>query len=351
MSYTILYENENNQGFQCAKDDLSLLVTINNHGTSTITGAVLTVTVGGKSMDYPFDVTIPAGSASQERVTIPYTLGAGVETSLDVQYDDVLKAKNTSNSRGGKKNEQTVIYGSKRRTARFYPYRPRIECFVAAQHVDKEGNNHITICVRNYSRRFLTGDFAIIVGLKDNPYSSIVYNSIGERHIRYATKILYPTYATNVPADCSRIYDYGSYRAGYVTLVVPAVTEKEELFVGATLVYKDPTTGDFVRINPNTFSGSNNSGVVTLYPSSEVAAIDKVYNNNDEAALLHVSQRGNSLVVTGAKPRHHVRLYQANGVIIARQLADDSGQATFSLPYTGGVGLVSSDKETVKFTF
>ena len=351
MSYTILYENENNQGFQCAKDDLSLLVTINNHGTSTITGAVLTVTVGGKSMDYPFDVTIPAGSASQERVTIPYTLGAGVETSLDVQYDDVLKAKNTSNSRGGKKNEQTVIYGSKRRTARFYPYRPRIECFVAAQHVDKEGNNHITICVRNYSRRFLTGDFAIIVGLKDNPYSSIVYNSIGERHIRYTTKVLYPTYATNVPADCSRIYDYGSYRAGYVTLVVPAVTEKEELFVGATLVYKDPTTGHFVRINPNTFSGSNNSGVVTLYPSSEVAAIDKVYNNNDEAAQLHVSQQGNTLVVTGAKPRHHVRLYQANGVIIARQLADDSGQATFSLPYTGGVGLVSSDKETVKFTF
>lgn len=90
---------------------------------------------------------------------------------------------------------------------------------------------------------------------------------------------------------------------------------------------------------------------MTLYPSSEVAAIDKVYNNNDEAAQLHVSQQGNTLVVTGAKPRHHVRLYQANGVIIARQLADDSGQATFSLPYTGGVGLVSSDKETVKFTF
>ena len=56
-------------------------------------------------------------------------------------------------------------------------------------------------------------------------------------------------------------------------------------------------------------------------------------------------------MVTGAKPRHHVRLYQSNGVVIARQQADDSGQATFSLPYVGGVGLVSSDKETVKFTY
>ena len=91
--------------------------------------------------------------------------------------------------------------------------------------------------------------------------------------------------------------------------------------------------------------------MATLYPSSEVVAIDKVYNNDDKAAQLHVSQRGNTLVVTGAKPRHHVRLYQANGVVIARQQADDSGQATFSLPYVGGIGLVSSDKETVKFTY
>ena len=99
MSYTILYENENNQGFQCAKDDLSLLVTINNHGTSTITGAILTIALENQTMNFPLDVHIPAGSSSQERVMVPYALGAGVNTMLLVQYDDVLKAQNTSNSR------------------------------------------------------------------------------------------------------------------------------------------------------------------------------------------------------------------------------------------------------------
>ena len=351
MSYTISYETDNNQGFQCAQDKISLLVTINNHGTSTITGAILTIALENQTMNFPLDVHIPAGSSSQERVMVPYAIGAGVNTMLLVQYDDVLKAQNTSNSRGGKRSENAISPKFERHTAKFYPYHPRLECFVAAQHVDKEGNNHITVCVRNYSRRILSGDFAVIVGLKDNPYSSILYNSIGEKHIRYETKTLYPSFATNAPEGCNRIYDYGSYRAGYVTLTVPAVTEKEELFVGATVIYRDPTTGNLVRLNPNTFSGSNNSGVVTLYPSSEVVAIDKVYNNNDKAAQLHVSQQGNTLVVTGAKPRHHVRLYQSNGVVIARQQADDSGQATFSLPYVGGVGLVSSDKETVKFTY
>lgn len=351
MSYTIEYESDNNQGFQCDKDELSLLVTVNNHGTSTITGCVLSVEVGKKVMDYPLEMTVPAGAIGKERVVLPYKLGAGVNTSLVAQFDDVLLSNSSQNSRRRMmdKNATTTTY--LRRTAKFYPYHPRIECFVAAQHVDKEGNNHITVCVRNHSRRFLTGDFAIIVGLKDNPYSSIVYNSLGERHIRYETKMLYPAYATNVPEGSSRIYDYGSYRAGYVTLIVPAVTEKQEMYVGATLVYKDSTTGQLVRLNPNTFSGSNNSGIVTLYPSSEVVAIDKVYDNNDEVAQLHVNKQGNMLVVTGAKPRHHVRLYQANGMVIARQLADDSGKAVFSLPYVGGVGLVSSDKETVKFTY
>jgi hypothetical protein len=147
------------------------------------------------------------------------------------------------------------------------------------------------------------------------------------------------------------MHDCGSYRVGYVTLNVPAVTEKKQMFVGATFVYKNPDTGHLVRLNPKTFAGSTNSGVVTLCPSSEVVSVNKVYNNNDEGAQMHVSQQGNSLVVTGAKPRQQVRLYQANGVVIARQQADDSGKAVFSKPSVTGVGLVSSDKETVKFTY
>ena len=351
FGYTVQFDNDHNQGFQCAKDSITLLVTINNFGTSTITGAVMTVKSKDLNKQYPFDVHIPAGSSSQERIIIPYQLGSGVNTSLLVQYDDVLKAQNTSNSRGSRRSENAVSPTYERQTATFYPYHPRLECFVAAQHVDKNGDNHITICVRNYARRSLKGDFAVIVGLKDYPYSSIVYNTADDSHMRYETKTIYSLSATDVPKGSSRFYDFGSYCAGYVTLTVPAVTEKKELFVGATLVYKDPTSGHYVRVSPSTYSGSDNSGVATLYPSSEVVAIDKVYNNNDKAAQLHVSQRGNTLVVTGAKPRHHVRLYQSNGVVIARQVADDSGQATFSLPYVGGVGLVSSDKETVKFTY
>ena len=351
FGYTVQFDNDHNQGFQCAKDSITLLVTINNFGTSTITGAVMTVKSKDLNKQYPFDVHIPAGSSSQERIIIPYQLGSGVNTTLLVQYDDVLKAQNTSNSRGSRRSENAVSPTYERKTATFYPYHPRLECFVAAQHVDKNGDNHITICVRNYARRSLKGDFAVIVGLKDYPYSSIVYNTADDSHMRYETKTIYSLSATDVPKGSSRFYDFGSYCAGYVTLTVPAVTEKKELFVGATLVYKDPTSGHYVRVSPSTYSGSDNSGVATLYPSSEVVAIDKVYNNNDKAAQLHVSQRGNTLVVTGAKPRHHVRLYQSNGVVIARQVADDSGQATFSLPYVGGVGLVSSDKETVKFTY
>jgi hypothetical protein len=351
FGYTVQFDNDHNQGFQCDKDSITLLVTVNNFGTSTITGAVMTVKSKDLDKQYPLDVHIPAGNSSQERIIIPYQLGTGVNTSLLVQYDDVLKAQNTSNSRGSRRSENAVSPTYERKTATFYPYHPRLECFVAAQHVDKNGDNHITICVRNYARRSLKGDFAVIVGLKDYPYSSIVYNTADDSHMRYETKTIYSLSATDVPKGSSRFYDFGSYCAGYVTLTVPAVTEKKELFVGATLVYKDPTSGHYVRVSPSVYSGSDNNGVATLYPSSEVVAIDKVYNNDDKAAQLHVSQQGNTLVVTGAKPSHHVRLYQANGVVIARQVADDSGQATFSLPYVGGIGLVSSDKETVKFTY
>ena len=90
-------------------------------------------------------------------------------------------------------------------------------------------NDHITICVRNYARRSLKGDFAVIVGLKDYPYSSIVYNTADDSHMRYETKTIYSLSATGVPKGSSRFYDFGSYCAGYVTLTVPAVTEKKEL--------------------------------------------------------------------------------------------------------------------------
>ena len=145
------------------------------------------------------------------------------------------------------------------------------------------------------------------------------------------------------------MHDFGSYRAGYVTLKVTGVTEKQQMYAGATLA-KGPVSGLYMRLAP-AFTGSNNSGVVTLYPSAETVAVEKVYDNGDANSRLHVSRQAGSLVVTGAEAGEQVRLYQANGVILGRQQADQSGRVTFTAPAVSGVGLVSSGKETVKFVY
>ena len=107
-------------------------------------------------------------------------------------------------------------------TALFFPYKPKLKCFVVAQRVDKNGDNYITICVRNYSRRRLPKKFAIIVGLKDTSYGSIVYNTKGNDHIKYGTKILLCNLEDDNKCD-GYMFDCGSYRAGYVTIKVPGV--------------------------------------------------------------------------------------------------------------------------------
>lgn len=359
FGYTVEFDTDNNQGFQCDKDEITLLITVNNYGTSTINECVLTV----DDKQYPLEMTIPAGAFAKERVVIPYILGTGVNTTLNVKYDDVLGIQEQSYPRflarrasygsngirkAEERNAENATY--EQHTEMFYPYKPRLECFVAGQRVDKNGDNHITICVRNYSRRSLSGEFAYVVGLKEHSYSSIVYIGAGEGHIKYDTKMLFNNVA-DVKGDGSYMHDCGSYYAGYVTITVPGITEKTEMYVGATLVYKEPKTGWYMRLVPDTYSGSNNSGIVTLYPSPEVVSVEKVLDNNDEGAHMRVSLQSGNLVVTGAEPRQQVRLYQANGAIIARQQADGSGKVTFTAPWGNGVGLVSSGNETVKFIY
>jgi len=358
FGYTVLFDTDNNQGFQSHKDEITLLVTVTNYGTSTINECVLSV--DGIDQKFPLDMTIPAGSSAKERVTIPYILGNGVNTTLNVKYDDVLGIQEQSYARfmarraaraGSSKavnDKEDAVY--EKHTARFFPYNPRLECFVAGQRVDKNGDNHITICVRNYTRRELDKRFLLIVGLKEKSYSSLVYDKSGASPSKYPVKFLF-SHLTTADGGNSCMYDYGSYRAGYVTITVPAVTEKEELYVGATLVYKDLESGYLMRVVPNIFSGSRNSGTVTLYPSSEPTFVKKVFNNDDEGTHMRVSREDNSLVVTGAKACQQVRLYQANGTIIARRQADESGRAVFHTPVGNGVGLVSTDEETVKFTY
>ena len=144
--------------------------------------------------------------------------------------------------------------------------------------------------------------------------------------------------------------DCGSYRAGYITLHVPAVTEKKELYINSLLAWWDPISRKYIPSFSNK-GNSTSSGIVTLYPTAETVAIENVYDNDDAQGRLHVSRQGGSLVVTGAEAGKQVRLYQANGAILGRQQADHNGIATFSAPTVSGVGLISSGKETVKFAY
>ena len=307
FNYTVTYDTDNNQGFQCDKDEITLLITVNNYGTSTINECVLEV----NGNQYKLNITVPAGGSAQERVTLPYEIGTGVNTTMLVKYDDVLGIQKQSYSRflarrAARRNgnyhrsaeEKAEDAAYEQKTQTFYPYHPRLESFVVAQRVDKNGDNHITICVRNYARRQSKKDVAYIVGLKENAHSPVVAIGAGEGKIQYDTKMIFNT-PEEVKADGGCMHDFGSYRAGYVTITVPNVTEKKEMYVGATLVYKDPKSGWYMELTPDTRSVCKN-GMVTLYPSAEVVSVKKIHNNDDEGTHMRVSRQGGNLLVKGA---------------------------------------------------
>ena len=91
--------------------------------------------------------------------------------------------------------------------------------------------------------------------------------------------------------------------------------------------------------------------MVTLCPSSEVVAVKRVFSNDDKSSRMHVSRSGDRLVVSDVKAGEQVRLYQANGTVLARKTAGDDGRAVFPVMQRSGVGLVSSGDETVKFAY
>jgi hypothetical protein len=354
FGYSVKFDPDDNQGFQCYKDTVSLLVTVTNYGTSTIKNCVLTVgDIEGEKYTYPLNLTVPAGTSQQERVNVPYIMGHGVNTKMTVEYDDVLglsDEEEISGARGLAGTEERGQNIRERSTSTFHPYKPQLKCFVVAQRVDKNGDNYITVCVRNYARRRLPKGFAIVVGLKETSYGSIVYRTTGNDHIKYETKRVLCNLADD-DGESGYMHDCGSYRVGYVTLKVPGVTEKEKMYVGATLAYRSPTDGKYRRTLGNIYSGSDNSGVVTLCPSSEVTAVKHVFSNTDKDSRMHVNRSGNQLVVSGVKAGEQVRLYQANGTVLARKTAGDDGRAVFPVMQRSGVGLVSSGDETVKFAY
>ena len=352
FGYTVEFDPEENQGFQSHKDTVTLLVTVTNYGTSTIKNCVLTV---GNDKTYPLNMTVSAGQSVPERINIPYNMGSGIDTRMTVEYDDVLGLNDkeeisNSSSRAMAEAGQRGQNIRELSTAKFYPYKPKLKCFVVAQRVDKNGDNYITVCVRNYARRRLPKNFAIIVGLKETSYGSIVYTTKGNDHIKYETKTLLCNLEDTNKGD-GYMHDCGSYRAGYVTLKVPGVTEKEKMYVGATLAGKVPGINKYAGLRGGTFCGSDNSGVVTLSPSSEATAVKHVFSNGDKASRMHVSRSGNNLVVSGVRTGENVRLYQADGTVLARKTAGDDGKAVFPVMQHSGIGLISSGDETVKFTY
>ena len=352
FGYTVEFDPQENQGFQSHKDTVTLLITVTNYGTSTIKNCVLTV---GNDKTYPLHMTVSAGQSAPERINIPYTMGSGIDTRMTVEYDDVLGLSDEeqiskSSSRAMAEAGQRGQNIREQRTALFYPYQPKLKCFVVAQKVDKNGDNYITVCVRNYARRRLPKNFAIIVGLKETSYGSIVYTTKGNDHIKYETKTLLCNLEDTNKGD-GYMYDCGSYRAGYVTLKVPGVTEKEKMYVGATLGYKVPLIDQYVGLRGGTFCGSDNSGVVTLSPSSQVVSVQHVFSNGDKASRMHVSRSGDHLVVSGVRTGENVRLYQADGTVLARKTAGEDGKAVFPMMQRRGVVLISSGDETVKFAY
>ena len=354
FDYTLQFDPKENQGFQSHKDTVTLLVTVTNYGTSTIKNCVLTV---GNDKTYPLNMTVSAGQSVPERINIPYTMGTGIDTKMTVEYDDVLGLNDEEEKSNAQSSSRALADASQRgqnirelKTALFYPYKPKLKCFVVAQKVDKNGDNYITVCVRNYAPRRLPKGFAIIVGLKETSYGSIVYTTKGNDHIKYETKTLLCNLNDPDEGD-GYMFDCGSYRAGYVTLKVPGVTEKEKMYVGATLACKVPLTNQYVGLRGGTFCGSDNSGMVTLSPSSEVVSVKHVFSNDDKASRMHVSRSGDRLVVSGVKAGKYVRLYQANGTVLARKTAGNDGKVVFPMMQRGGVVLISSGDDTVKFAY
>jgi len=295
---------------------------------------------------------VPAGGSVQERVTVPYITGKGISTSMEVTYDDVLGTQQAAYARylARKSNrlfyerrgvrraedvaaEDSVFYQT---TSGLMPYRPKLECFVAAQNVDADGNNIVTICLRNNSKRRIDRNFFLMAGLKDDPHDYAFhkveytnYNNIPWRVIHSHDRIAIEgkRYSSSYYLD-----DYGSYEACYFTVKVPEVTERTELYASATLYYMDGT-----EIKYLTYADSKSLtdyGLVTLVPTSQTTGLEKVYENGTPDCRLHVDRKGSSLVVSGA-----------------RQQAGADGTATFRAPTGSGVVLISDGKETVKYRY
>ena len=335
-----------------------------NLGQSTINRCVLSVENVPDSI--PLHLVIPAGMTAQERVSIPYQSGQAINTKLTVSYDDVLglqakqmprflarRAKRALARRNGltytdANSSEDIIY--EQQTNNLFPDIPKLECYAISQSVDDKGNNRILLRVRNVSKRPMPDGYCVEVNIEKDSKSSYAENS--------TSSVL--VFAGGLKSRAATLTQGGLSKVGFfqksrtfetvdIAVTIPKVTETQTLFIRP--VVKKITN----NLQRSSIAGGNHNrdyALVTVYPSDKTTAVDKVYDDGDERATLHVTTSGSTVTVSGAQPGQDVCLYLASGMILARQNASPVGIATFSVPHVRrGVLLVSDNKETVKFIY
>lgn len=375
FSYTIQFDQEENQAISSSGEQgkqTNFVVKVSNLGTSTINNCVLNVE--GLNDPIPLHLIVPAGVTCQERVSIPYKSGKTINTTLTVTYDDVLglqkkqlprflarREKRAFARRNGMKysdeySSEDAIYEQK--TARLFPDIPQLECYPVSQTVDENGNNHFIVHLKNNSVRPMPDDYSIIIFVGDE--KETLPKSVKNTSWDKATGMVFSQFSVlRVTPDnpfwkgCGQFYPRNGYETADFDVEVPNVTETKTMFM-RVVVYNTAdiwNTEEFMLPLTGGDKGHEYS-IITVYPSNETTSVKNVYDEGDNNASLKVSVSGSQVEVTGANPGEDVRLYFANGMILARQKASAEGKAVFSMSrFRNGVYLLSNNNETVKFKF
>ena len=369
FSYSILFDSDENQAITSSEGNnaqTTFIVEVNNLGTSTINHCELNVE--GAPNPIPLHLVVPAGASRKERVSIPYRSGKTINTTLFVTYDDVLglqrkqlprflarRQKRAHARRNGKKyadeySHEDIIF--EQTASNLYPDIPILECYALSQTIDEEGNNRFVVRVKNTHKRQMPSSYVVVLQVGDEAESTRYTLDTAKGFIFGRND-----YVSTVPSDDDPDFWEGvgffqprnDYEMEDIVVKIPHVTETKPLYLRAVVRAFDDKY-NFIPITGG--DKGQEFAVVTVYPSNETTSVKNVYEEGDSQASLHIKVNGNQVDVDGAQPGEDVRLYYANGMIMACQKASAEGKATFNMPHVKrGVYLMSNKNETVKFNF
>ena len=367
FSYSIQFDQDDNQAITASTEEkaqTNFLVKVTNLGQSTINRCVLSVEDVPDSI--PLHLVIPAGMTAQERVSIPYQSGQAINTKLTVSYDDVLglqakqmprflerrtkraHARLMGRTYSDANSSEDIIY--EQQANNLFPDIPKLECYAISQSVDDKGNNRILLRVRNVSKRPMPDGYCVEVNIEKDSKSNTSEN--GASDILVFGGGLQGNAATLTQGNLSKVGFFKqsrTYEIADIAVTIPKVTETQTLFIRPVV---KKVSGKLQRSSIAGGDHNRDYAIVTVYPSDKTTAVDKVFDDGDARATLHVTTSGSTVTVSGAQPGEDVCLYLSSGMILARQNASPAGIATFNVSHVRrGVLLVSNDKETVKFIY